>query len=165
MMDDVAIWDEVEMPDEAVQSHFTAVNPPGIIELSPDQRAVLELVKSGRSIFFTGSAVCTLASNIEYFHDEYQHDIWDEYLPAEPNKLRLAVTAATGIASINIDGCTLHSWAGIGLGKRTLDKDSHVVDRWRAVKTLIVDEISMIDGLLFDKLEYIARFTFVSCPR
>ena len=74
MMDDEAIWDEVEMPDEAVQSHFTAVNPAGHrntlatddplglaslstkIELSPDQRAVLELVKSGRSIFFTGSA-------------------------------------------------------------------------------------------------------------
>ena len=103
---------------------------------------------------------------IEYFHDEYQDDIWDEYLPAEPNKLRLAVTAATGIASINIDGCTLHSWAGIGLGKedarqlamrflshhRRVKNDEYiahkprsertvtVVDRWRAVKTLIVDE-------------------------
>jgi len=205
-MDDEAIWDEVGMSDEAVESLFDAVNPtehpdtldiddplelaPPFprIELSPDQRAVLELVKSGRSIFFTGSAgtgkSVLLRAIIEYFNYRYRDDIWDDCLPAKPNKLRLAVTAATGIASVNIDGCTLHSWAGIALGKedpRRLAKKflshhrwvkkneymSHkprsertvtVVDRWRAVKTLIVDEISMIDGILFDKLEYIARF-------
>lgn len=38
--------------------------------------------------------------------------------------LKLAVTASTGIASVNIGGCTLHSWAGIGLGKE--DKDALV---------------------------------------
>ena len=34
----------------------------------------------------------------------------------------LAVTAATGIASVNIGGCTLHSWAGIQLGKESAEK-------------------------------------------
>ncbi len=38
--------------------------------------------------------------------------------------IKLAVTASTGIASVNIGGCTLHSWAGIGLGKE--DKDALV---------------------------------------
>jgi len=36
-------------------------------------------------------------------------------------------------------------------------RGSKVVMRWRTVQTLIIDEISMIDGVLFDKLEFIAR--------
>ena len=104
----------------------------------------------------------------------------------------LAITAATGIAAVNIGGCTLHSWAGIGLGKepakmlvgKFLGQDSYnrahwhqeraytsTALRWRRVETLIIDEspfllaargglglcslistVSMIDGVLFDKL-------------
>ena len=73
----------------------------------------------------------------------------------------LAITAATGIAAVNIGGCTLHSWAGIGLGKESAEKlvgkflgqDSYNREhwteeraytstalRWRKVKTLIIDE-------------------------
>ena len=76
----------------------------------------------------------------------------------------LAITAATGIASVNIGGCTLHSWAGVGIGKETKEQllgrllgydkylrqkenasdgqasQNRVVARWRRVKTLIVDE-------------------------
>jgi ATP-dependent DNA helicase PIF1 len=33
----------------------------------------------------------------------------------------------------------------------------HLVDRWKQVQTLIIDEISMLDGELFDTLERIAR--------
>lgn len=69
----------------------------------------------------------------------------------------VAVTASTGIASVNIGGVTIHSWAGIGLGKddakkiffkhmgndkrqRKEQNSSKVVARWRAVRTLILDE-------------------------
>jgi ATP-dependent DNA helicase PIF1 len=62
-----------------------------------------------------------------------------------------AVTASTGMAAVNIGGVTLHSWAGIGLGngdlKKYVDTITHgpgywkkVRDRWREVKTLIIDE-------------------------
>jgi len=34
---------------------------------------------------------------------------------------------------------------------------TNVRDRWRVVQALIIDEVSMIDGILFDKLEHIAR--------
>lgn len=64
----------------------------------------------------------------------------------------LAVTASTGIAAVNIGGCTLHSWAGIGLGDKpekklanqiafgTSDTMRQTRRRWNHVKTLIIDE-------------------------
>jgi ATP-dependent DNA helicase PIF1 len=80
---------------------------------------------------------------------------------------------------VNIGGCTLHSWAGIGLGKESVKalsgkflyqmKYEPVKRRWQSVRALIIDEskldfgtyflarilmplVSMIDGKLFDKL-------------
>lgn len=63
---------------------------------------------------------------------------------------RLAVTASTGIAAVNIGGCTVHSWAGIGLGDDKAEKYvgkffknegfRSVRDRWKYVETIIIDE-------------------------
>jgi hypothetical protein len=59
----------------------------------------------------------------------------------------LAITASTGIASLNIGGQTLHSWAGVGLAKLPVDKlkwaiatKKQLSDRWRKVECLIIDE-------------------------
>ena len=77
---------------------------------------------------------------------------------------RVAVTASTGLAACNIGGVTLHSFGGIGLGKepaaelvRRIKKNSKAKTRWLKTKVLGVDEISMVDADLFDKLEEIAR--------
>jgi ATP-dependent DNA helicase PIF1 len=77
---------------------------------------------------------------------------------------RIAVTASTGLAGCNIGGVTLHSFSGIGLGKdavpemvKKIKRNSKVKNRWMRTKVLIIDEISMIDGGLFDKLEGVAR--------
>lgn len=77
---------------------------------------------------------------------------------------RVAVTASTGLAACNIGGVTLHSFSGIGLGKESpeelvkkIKKNQKARQRWLRTKVLIVDEISMVDGELFDKLETVAR--------
>lgn len=77
---------------------------------------------------------------------------------------RVAVTASTGLAACNIGGVTLHSFSGIGLGKedatelvKKIKKNAKAKNRWQRTKVLIIDEISMVDGDLFDKLEQIAR--------
>ena len=74
------------------------------------------------------------------------------------------VTAPTGIAASHIGGQTIHSWAGIGLGKGDLEKllakvtSNHTaVDRWCRAKALVIDEVSMLDGHLFKMLEAIGR--------
>ena len=62
-------------------------------------------------------------------------------------KEEIAVTASTGIAACNINGTTLHSFAGIGLGEGThemlmkrIRQNKRTADRWATVKVLIIDE-------------------------
>lgn len=125
------------------------------IILSNEQEYVLQLAKQGCSLFFTGSAgtgkSVLLKSIIKVFKQQF--------LPGE-----VAVTASTGLAACNIGGITVHSFAGVGLG----DGDAHKLIkkvrtnkkarvRWQTTKVLVIDEISMIDGKFFDKLDTIAR--------
>lgn len=126
--------------------------------LSDEQRSVLNLVaEQKKSVFFTGSAgtgkSVLLRETIKVLRDKYKR---------EPD--RVAVTASTGLAACNIGGVTLHSFAGIGLGKeavpelvKKIKRNPKAKQRWMRTRVLIVDEISMVDGDLFDKLEAIAR--------
>ncbi|THC88894.1 hypothetical protein EYZ11_011663 [Aspergillus tanneri] len=117
--------------------------------LSDEQRHVLDaVVQQGKSIFFTGSAgtgkSVLMREIIKKLREKYRR---------EPD--RVAVTASTGLAACNIEGVTLHSFAGIGLGKEAVPELVKKVKKIAPV--LIVDEISMVDGDLFDKLEEVAR--------
>lgn len=126
--------------------------------LSDEQKKVLNLVAEDRkSVFFTGSAgtgkSVLLREIIKVLREKYKR---------EPD--RVAVTASTGLAACNVGGVTLHSFSGIGLGKeavpelvKKIKKNQKARNRWMRTKVLIVDEISMVDGELFDKLEGIAR--------
>ena len=76
----------------------------------------------------------------------------------------MAVTASTGLAACNVGGVTLHSFGGIGLGKedvselvKKIKRNQKAKNRWARTKVLVIDEISMVDGDLFDKLEAIAK--------
>ncbi|CZT01095.1 related to PIF1 protein precursor [Rhynchosporium agropyri] len=128
------------------------------ITLSQEQQKVLDLVvNQSKSVFFTGSAgtgkSVLMRAIIAELRKKYSR---------EPD--RVAVTASTGLAACNIGGVTLHSFGGIGLGKedaptlvKKIKRNQKAKNRWIRTKILIVDEISMVDGDLFDKLESIAR--------
>ena len=63
----------------------------------------------------------------------------------------IAVTASTGIAATNIEGVTLHSWAGIGLGHgqhedilaKVISNEKSRMN-WINCEVLVIDEVSMI---------------------
>lgn len=125
------------------------------IVLSSEQEYVLQLAKRGQSLFFTGSAgtgkSVLLRSIIKSLKSKYDPD-------------HVAVTASTGLAACNIGGITLHSFAGIGLGDGKVEdlikkvrKNKKAIRKWVNTKVLIIDEISMIDGRLLDKLDQIAK--------
>ena len=115
------------------------------------------MAEKNKSVFFTGSAgtgkSVLLREIIKVMRDTHKRELD-----------RVAVTASTGLAACNIGGVTLHSFAGIGLGKETapelvkkIKRNAKAKQRWLRVKVLIIDEVSMVDGDLFDKLEEIAR--------
>ena len=128
-----------------------------ISKFSTEQKDVFtKVVQDKRSIFFTGCAGTGKSLILQKVIEALRKKLVNLNL--------VAVTASTGIAAQNIGGCTLHSFAGIGLAKgearelsQTARFNKNAYKRWRAVQVLIIDEISMIDGDLFDKLEYIAR--------
>lgn len=128
------------------------------ISLSDEQNKVLDLViNQSKSVFFTGSAGTGKSVLMRAIISELKKKYF-----REPD--RVAVTASTGLAACNIGGVTLHSFGGIGLGKdevpalvRKIKRNPKAKIRWLKTKVLIIDEVSMVDGELFDKLEGIAR--------
>ncbi|CCK70649.1 DNA helicase PIF1 KNAG_0E03960 [Huiozyma naganishii CBS 8797] len=123
--------------------------------LSKEQENIIDLAKEGHNIFYTGSAgtgkSVLLKEMIKALKTLYGVD-------------EVAVTASTGLAACNIGGFTLHSWSGIGLGQGEPDKlykkvrrSRKHLKRWEEVKALVIDEVSMLDGELLDKLNFIAQ--------
>lgn len=127
------------------------------IFLSNEQRAVLHMVvHQGKNVFFTGSAGTGKSVLLREIIRELRHK-YSKKLDS------ISVTASTGIAACNIGGVTLHSFAGIGLGKEDIDKlikkvrgNRRATARWLRTQVLIIDEISMVDPELLDKLNSIA---------
>jgi len=123
------------------------------MELSKDQNTVFNDYRAGLNIFMTGPGGSGKSTTIkEMCTDAIQRE-----------KV-VCVTALTGVAA-NILGCgatTLHSWAGIGLGKGSVDilcrrvsKSKSKKEKWLNTDILIVDEVSMLSLDLFDKLNRI----------
>ena len=78
--------------------------------------------------------------------------------------MNIAVTSTTGTSALLLNGTTLHSFLGIGLGtdniRRLVDKifnNDWLRKRWILLECLVIDEVSMMHPDLFDKLEEIAR--------
>ncbi|AGO12475.1 AaceriAER128Wp [[Ashbya] aceris (nom. inval.)] len=124
--------------------------------LSEEQRNVLKLAEEGTNIFYTGSAGTGKSILLR--------ELIKKLKTIHGRQGAVAVTASTGLAACNIGGITVHSFAGIGLGNsskenllKKVKRSRKHVQRWQNCKCLIIDEISMIDGELLDKLDYIAR--------
>ncbi|XP_063113032.1 ATP-dependent DNA helicase PIF1 isoform X3 [Cavia porcellus] len=119
-------------------------------QLSEEQAAVLGHVLKGQSVFFTGSA----GTGKSY--------LLKRILGSLPPTGTVA-TASTGIAACHIGGTTLHAFAGIGSGQAplaqcvALAQRPGVRQRWLSCQRLVIDEISMVEADLFDKLEAVAR--------
>ncbi|SMN18732.1 similar to Saccharomyces cerevisiae YML061C PIF1 DNA helicase [Maudiozyma saulgeensis] len=125
------------------------------IRLSVEQEQIISLAEKGYNIFYTGSAgtgkSILLKELIKNLRSLYGRD-------------HVAVTASTGLAACNIGGVTIHSYTGIGLGKgdgdmlyKKVRRSKKHLRRWQDMRALIIDEVSMLDGDLLDKLNHIAK--------
>ncbi|KAM9952552.1 hypothetical protein ACTFIR_007606 [Dictyostelium discoideum] len=121
---------------------------------SEQQKIVNLIVDGGKNVFFTGSAGTgksfVLKHLVSKLRKKYPKSVY--------------VTAATGIAAVNIGGTTLHSFAGIKLGVAPAQRlaveilqSKKLLQKWLDCSVLIIDEISMIDAELFEKLDTIGQ--------
>ncbi|KAF8306376.1 hypothetical protein DL93DRAFT_224980 [Clavulina sp. PMI_390] len=82
------------------------LKPTEPIVLSEEQQGILNAVLQGHSLFFTGSAGTGKSVLLREIISQLR-----------ARGTQVAVTASTGIASINVGGSTIHSFAGCGLAK------------------------------------------------
>jgi ATP-dependent DNA helicase PIF1 len=119
--------------------------------LNEEQKYALKCVSEGNNILLTGSAGTGKSYTIKYII-EYLNNANKKY----------AITASTGTAAVIIGGQTLHSFLGLGLGTGTVKeilnnilKNKKKYESILNLEVLIIDEISMIDKELFEKISII----------
>ena len=123
--------------------------------LNQEQRQAADAVIQGQSLFITGPGGVGKSFLLQALHDHFQRDT-----------KTLAITAMTGCAALLIGpyAKTLHSWAGIGLGRGHPDtiiaaivKDGKKKKRWRQTDILVIDEVSMMTPALLELLDIVGR--------
>lgn len=117
------------------------------------QSDALRMLKTGANVFLTGEPGSGKTHTI------------NEYIRYLKNaKVDVAVTASTGIAATHLGGMTIHSWSGIGIKKQLTDYDvdriasnERIVKRMQKTKVLVIDEISMLDGVTLNSIDRVCR--------
>jgi len=119
------------------------------IILNFEQESALNSFKTGKNIFLTGPAGTGKSVTLNKIKEYCIH-----------SSKNFGITATTGSAAFILGGKTVHSFLGIGLAKESAEeifkfvryKLPHVATRLRECEVLIIDEISMLDADLFDKI-------------
>lgn len=122
------------------------------------QSEAINYMNNNYNVLITGPAGSGKSRVIEEFYKKAKKDM--KYY----QKGSIIKTSTTGSSALLIGGYTLHSYLGLGLGRDPTEKmvsnirrNKTFRERWLNLKTLIIDEVSMLSAELFDKLEAIAR--------
>ena len=120
------------------------------MELTPCQMHALNTIQSDKNVFVTGEAGTGKSFLI--------HHYILKHAPKTP------ILASTGAAAVLVGGRTFHSFFSLGIlegGKRkTIEgalKNGKLRKRLRECKEIIIDEISMLPGIVLSTAEEICR--------
>lgn len=120
-----------------------------------EQRACIDAVLRGESVFITGPGGTGKSYILDILYREFK-----------AIGKTITVTAMTGCAAILIGSHakTLHSWAGIGLGRDTLSnivqaihKNGRKKKNWKKTDCLVIDEVSMMTPQLLSLLDDVGK--------
>lgn len=113
-----------------------------------DLNKITELIQKGENLFITGYA----GTGKSYILNKLK------------KKFQIDVTSTTGLAAVNVQGQTIHSWAGVGIcNKPVEDVVEKILQRTKLkkqiseCKILAIDEISMLDARTFDYIDEVLR--------
>lgn len=124
-------------------------------KLSNEQLISIDKFNNGDSFFLTGEAGTGKTFIIKKFNEI-----------AISNQKNIKITALTGVAALLLDcnACTIHSFCGIGTGKKTkeqllfkINSKKEVLKKIKNIEILIIDEVSMMSLELFNKLNFIFK--------
>lgn len=116
------------------------------LNLESEQVKCLVDVLKGENVFITGGAGCGKSHVLKTIIKCMGHE-------------NVAITASTGCAAAILGASTFHSACGLGLGKaparvivqNIVEGFRSNYSRLRSMKALVVDEVGMLTGDLFDK--------------
>ena len=126
-------------------------------KLNLEQRAAFDAIIAGKSVFLTGPGGTGKSYLLQTLYAQYK---------GLTGGKSIAITALTGCAALLLGpwAKTLHSWAGIGIGRAPAESiasviaaDSRKKKRWRATDCLVIDEVSMLTPYLLEYLDTVGR--------
>lgn len=116
------------------------------LELSGDFKYILDAIeKGGKSLFVTGRAGTGKSTLLNLFRNT--------------TRKKAVVLAPTGIAALNVDGQTIHSFFGFPSRVLTVKDIKKRRNRrvYKKMEILIIDEISMVRADLLDNIDRFLR--------
>ena len=176
-----AVYEGFDSREEAQRylDTYNAANPPvappeqpvSLLDtLTSQQLSVIGHLLKGESLFLTGPGGVGKSYLLSVIYTEFP--LLKKRLHAAKNpglvaKLpRIQMCAMTGCAALLLGhkAKTLHSWAGIGLGKGTVSelytkirRNQKSMRNWLCTDLLIIDEVSMMPAELLDKLNELGK--------
>ena len=134
--------------------YYEFIGTPIYPQLTKGQKDFFEAVFKGQNLFLTGSAGTGKSFCLKTLFDFTKN-----------TDFQIAKTASTGIAALTIGGSTIHSFAGLGLGDENVQSIIANIKKYKKarsritnVKRLCIDEISMIDSAMLDKIDIIFKY-------
>jgi len=138
--------------------------------LTDEQMIAIHHLIQGKNIFLTGGGGVGKSYLLSIIYTEYPAMKKNHMARINPHTVakfpRVQMCALTGCAALLLGhkAKTLHSWAGIGLGKGSVTelygkirKNQKAMRNWLCTDLLIIDEISMMTAELLDKLNEIGK--------
>ena len=136
--------------EEKASQDFTT--EPVTIDISDEDESVkkvFKLLQAHKNVFITGHA----GTGKSYILSRLKTILPD-----------IVVTSTTGIAAVNVNGQTIHSWTGIGICNKSVEStvrrinaNSTVKNRILDCKMLAIDEISMLDAKVFEYIDSVLK--------
>jgi energy-coupling factor transporter ATP-binding protein EcfA2 len=123
-------------------------------ELCEEQQGLVNLILSGRNVFYTGSAGCGKSTVLKAFVKQLKNQ-----------GRKVVIVAPTGRAALEVNGSTYFTFAGwtpdsFKKPLKKLKENAHgifVRKRLNQVNVLVIDEISMLENYTFERLNAIMQ--------
>ena len=119
-------------------------------KLDKQQQAAVDYVFHHKNVFLTGGGGTGKSRILEYIIESFKDKYGTDF------KKFVGITSTTGSSALLIGGVTIHSFSGLGVSKeddeqyiQKIAKRRYIKNRFKELKTLIIDEVSMLTPRTF----------------